>query len=181
MEIEDDGLIVSEDVCPLLVGHSMGMVNRGDELEEIDNVDESDLELWEVLAEKSSGSEGFLGGDITAGSHDEIRLLTVVVGCPIPDSDTLGAVSNGLLHREELEMLLLVCNNDVDVVGGTEAMIHDGEEGVSVRWEVDSDNVGALVGDDIEETGILMGETVVILSPDSGGKKNVEGRDLGTP
>jgi hypothetical protein len=31
----------------------MGMVNRGDELEEIDNVDESDLELWEVLAEKS--------------------------------------------------------------------------------------------------------------------------------
>jgi len=181
MEIEDDGLVVGEDVGPLLIGHSMGMVSLVDELEEIDNVDESDLELGEELAEKSGGSKRLLRGDITAGSHDEIRLLTVVVGSKVPDSDTLGAVSNSLIHGKELKMVLLVCNNDVDVVGGTEAMVHDGEKGVSVRWEVDSDNIGALVGDNIEETGILMGETIVILSPDGGGKKDVEGGDLRTP
>lgn len=60
-------------------------------------------------------------------------------------------------------------------------MIGDGKKTVSVWGKVDSDNVGTLVGNNIEETGILMGETIVILSPDGGSKKDVEGGDLCTP
>jgi hypothetical protein len=60
-------------------------------------------------------------------------------------------------------------------------MVGNGKKTVSVWGKVDSDNVGTLVGNDIEETWILMGETIVILSPDGSGKKDIEGGNLCTP
>lgn len=44
VEVEDDGSVVREDGLPFDVGHAVGMVNLRDELEEIDDVDETDLE-----------------------------------------------------------------------------------------------------------------------------------------
>lgn len=55
------------------------------------------------------------------------------------------------------------------------------EKAVSIRWKIDADNFRALVADHIEETGILMSESVVILAPDHGGEQDVEGSDLRTP
>ena len=42
-------------------------------------------------------------------------------------------------------------------------------------------DVGALVGDDVEKAGILVGEAVVILPPDERGDEQVERGDRGTP
>lgn len=117
VEVEHDWPVVGEDVCPLLVRHSVGMVGVGDKLEEIDDVNKSDLEFGKELSEESGGSERLLGRNITAGCHDEIWLLSVVVGGEVPDTETLGAMGNGFLHVEELEMVLLIGNDDVDVVG----------------------------------------------------------------
>lgn len=60
-------------------------------------------------------------------------------------------------------MVLFVGDDDIDVVGAAEAVVHTGEKTISIRWEVNSYNFRALVGDNVEESGILMGETIVVL------------------
>lgn len=60
-------------------------------------------------------------------------------------------------------MVLFVGDDDIDVVGAAEAVVHTGEKTISIRWEVNSYNFRTLVGDNVEESGILMGETIVVL------------------
>lgn len=52
---------------------------------------------------------------------------------------------------------------------------------VSIGREVDANNFGALVGNHIQETGILVSEAVVVLSPDDGCQENVERSNPDTP
>lgn len=78
-------------------------------------------------------------------------------------------------------MVLLVGDDDIDVVGTAETVVGDREETISIRWEVDAYDFRAFVGHDVEETWILVGEAIVILSLDGGGKENIEGRALDTP
>ena len=54
--------------------------------------------------------------DVTTAGHDYIRLLAGVSAELWPDTDTLGAVLDGLFHVQILQMILLVCDNNVDVV-----------------------------------------------------------------
>ena len=61
---------------------------------------------------------------------------------------------------------LLVGDDDVDVVDAVEAMVGDRQQAVGVRRQVDAHHVGALVGDHVEEARVLVGEAVVVLSPD---------------
>lgn len=61
-------------------------------------------------------------------------------------------------------MVLLVCNDYVDVVRATEAVIGDREQAVRIWRQVDADDLWALVANNIQETGILMSEAIVILS-----------------
>lgn len=107
--------------------------------------------------------------------------MALVVAGPVPDPDALGAVSDCLVHVEELDVVLLICYDDIHVVDAAEAMVRYGEQGVTVWWQVDSDHFGAFVGNHVEEAGVLVSETVVILSPDGRGDENVQGGDLGTP
>ena len=60
-------------------------------------------------------------------------------------------------------------------------MVGHAEQAVGVGWKIDAGDFGALVGDEIEEAGILMGKSVVILPPDQRGDEQVERRDRGTP
>jgi hypothetical protein len=103
-----------------------------------------------------------LGHDVSAGGDDDVGLFAVVVGGPVPDTDALGAVGDGGVHVEELDVVLLVGDDNVDVVGGAEAVVHCAQQAVRVGWEVDADNFGRLVYDDREEAGILVSEAVVI-------------------
>ena len=64
-------------------------------------------------------------------------------------------------------MLLLVSDDDVDVVLGLEAVVHCAEESVGVWREVDTDNFRTLVRHYVEESRVLVSESVVILSPNS--------------
>jgi len=157
------------------------MVDIRDELEEIDHVDESNFELWKVLAEECNGSEGFVSRDITTGCEDNVWICALVVACPVPDSNTFCAVLYCFIDVEELEMILLVCNDNIDVVGAAKTVICHREEAVSIRRKIYTDDFGTLVGNYIEETGILMCETVMILSPNCCCEKDIEGSDLDTP
>ena len=115
-----------------------------------------------MLSEESRGCKRFLGHDITARCHDKIGLLAFVIGSPRPDAEAFRAVRDGVLHAEILQVQLLVGDDGVDVVGGAETVVHNRQQAISVRREIDADNLWGLVGNDIQEPRILMGEAIVI-------------------
>jgi hypothetical protein len=124
VEGEDDGPVVGEERGVLGVRQAVRVVAVGDQLEEVDDVDEAHFHVGEVLAQEGGGREGFLRHDVAAGGDDDVGLFAVVVGGPVPDADALGAVGDGGFHVQELDVVLLVGDDDVDVVGGAEAVVH---------------------------------------------------------
>ena len=79
VEVEHNWLVICEESRVLSLGQTVWVVAIRHELEEVDNVDESDLQVGEVLAEKCSCSERFLGNYIAAGCHDKIWLSALIV------------------------------------------------------------------------------------------------------
>lgn len=124
MEVEYHRLVSREQRVPIAVGETVGMVRVVDQLEQVDHVDTTNLELGEVLEEKIDGGEGLAGRDVATAGHDDVGLLAGVGAELRPDADTFRAMRNGLFHGEVLEMVLLVCYDDVDVVGRPQAVIH---------------------------------------------------------
>ncbi len=166
VEVEDNGLIRGEEGLELALAEAMGMVGGGHETEEVDDVDEAQLKLRAVFAEDGGGGERLRGGDVAGAGDDGIGLLALVVRGEVPDADALGAVLDGLLHGEVLEVRGLIGDDDVDVVLAAEAVVANAQQAIRVGREIDAGDVGALVGDDVEEAGILVGEAVVVLPPD---------------
>lgn len=181
VEVEDARYIVREDGLVLVRLETMRVLVLVDKFEEVHNVYEADLELRQVCAQQRCRGQGFVCRHITARCHDNVRLLILIVTCPFPDTNALCTMGDSLLHGEVLEMLLLVGNNDVDVVFATKAVVHCREQAVGVWWEVDTDNLGTLVRHYVEEAWVLMRESVMILSPDSRSKQNVERSNLLSP
>ena len=162
VECKDDGPVVCEERGVLSVCQAVRMVSVGDEFEQVDHVDEANLDVGEVLAQQRSCGERFLGHHIAARGHDHVGLSAVVVGSPIPDTNALGAVCDGIFHAQELKVVLLVSYYDVDVVCRAEAVVHGAQQAVGIRRQVNADNLGRLVHNDGEEARILVSETIVI-------------------
>nr|POF17461.1 hypothetical protein CFP56_12875 [Quercus suber] len=124
VEVEHDGLVVGEDGGVLLARETVWMVAVGDELEEIDDIDESNFELGEMLTQQSRSRQRFLRRGVTAASHHDIWLLVGVGRSPFPDSNTLGTMRDCIFHVEILQMYLLVSHDDVHIIRTAEAMVH---------------------------------------------------------
>ena len=94
----------------------MWMFGAGLQLEQINNVDESNLQVRKVFAEQCGRSQRFLCWDIARRGKHNIRFVALIVAGPIPDTDALCAVGDGGVDVQELQMPLLVGDDDVDVV-----------------------------------------------------------------
>jgi len=55
---------------------------------------------------------------------------------------------------------------DVDVMPAAKAVIENGEQAIGIGRKIHPDNIGFLVNDVIEEAGVLVGKTIMILLPD---------------
>ena len=131
MEVEHDRLVDREQGIEVAVGEPVRMLSSRLQLEEIDHVDEANLQVGEFLAEQSGRGQGLLGGDVAGGRHDHIGFAGFVVAGPIPYADALGAMGDGRVHIQILQMLLFVADDDVHVVLAAQAMIGDGRAGSS--------------------------------------------------
>ena len=60
-------------------------------------------------------------------------------------------------------------------------MIHDRQQAVGVRRQINAHDLGLLVHHNVEETRVLMREAVVILSPHVRGEQVVERGNLPAP
>ena len=86
-----------------------------------------------------------------------------------------------LFHGKPLKFRLFTRDNDVDIILAAQAVIGHRQERVGVGWKVDSHNVGLLIHYVIDETGILMAETVVILPPHVRAQEVIERGDRAAP
>lgn len=123
VEVENDGFIFCEKGFKFIVAETVRVVEMWDKLEKIDNVYETDLDLWEMLAEKSDSGERLLSWNITARRHHNVWFFIDTIGSKFPNTNTLGTMGDRIVHVEILEMLLLISDNDIDVVSTTKAMV----------------------------------------------------------
>ncbi|MNF04850.1 hypothetical protein D3C80_2044550 [compost metagenome] len=78
-----------------------------------------------------------------------------------------------LIHGQPLRFRLLAGYDDVDAVPCPQTMVADPEQGVGVRRQIDADDIGFLVGDEVDEARVLMGKAIVVLPPDMRGEQIV--------
>ena len=79
MEVENDWFVGGEDCGVFTVRQAMWMVAIRYQLEEIDDVNETDLEIGQVVSQERRGSESFLRRNISATRHYHIRFRTRIV------------------------------------------------------------------------------------------------------
>src|SRR5271165_6141263 len=76
---------------------------------------------------------------------------------------------------------MLARDHYIDVMAATQAVVHHRQQAVRIRRKVNAHDLSLLVRDDIDETGILMRESVVILAPDMRGEQVVQRGNLPPP
>ena len=75
-------------------------------------------------------------------------------------------MAHGGFHVQPHPCRLFARDDEVHVVPTAKAVVCDRKQRVRIRRQIDADDLGFLVDDVIDESGILMAEAVVILPPD---------------
>ena len=174
VEVEDHRFVEREQAVEILVAQTVRVLAGRGQLVEINDVDETHFQVGEVLPQQHGRGQRFLGRNVAGAGHHHIRFLAGVVAGPLPDADALGAVFDRRIHVQILQVLLLVADDDVDVIGAVQAVRGGGQQGVDVGRQIDAGDFRALVHHHIQETRILMRKAVVVLAPDGRGDQQVE-------
>ncbi len=139
------------------------------------------LQLREVLAEQLHRRQALQRGHVAAAGHDHVGLAALVVAGPLPDADAGRAVLDRLVHGQPLRRRLLAGHDQVDVVAAAQAVVGHAQQRVGVRRQVDADDLRFLVHDVVDEAGVLVAETVVVLAPDQRRQQVVQRSDRPPP
>src|SRR5262249_8278118 len=151
------------------------------QLEKVDHVDETDLQVGELLPQQHCSCQGLLRGDIAGGCHNQVGLAALIATCPVPNTDALRTVLDSGVHVQVLEVQLLVGNDHINVVLAPESVIRYRQQTFRVGRQVNACRGGALIQNNVEETRILVRESVVVLPPNRGGDQEVQRRDIAPP
>jgi hypothetical protein len=178
---EDDGLVGREKSVEIAIGKTVRVLARRLQSHQVYDIDDADLQFGGMMPDQLDGGKGFQRRHVAAARHHHVGLLAAVVARPFPDSQSGLAVLDRLVHRQPLRRRLLASDNDVDVVAAPQAVIGHREQAIGVRRQIDADNVGLLVDDVIDEPGILMAESVVVLSPNVAREEIVQRTDRPSP
>ena len=116
MKVENDRLIDGEQAVKVPVGQAVEVFGLRLQLEQVDDVDETDFDFGKVLPEQGGRRQGLHGRDVARAGHHHVGFIPLVVAGPIPDPNALGAVPDGVIPGQVLEMKLLIRNDDVDIV-----------------------------------------------------------------
>src|SRR5262249_43936537 len=86
-----------------------------------------------------------------------------------------------LIHCEPLRSRMFAAYNYVDVLAAAQTMVGYRQQTIGVRRQIDADDFGLLVDHMVDESRILMAESVVILPPDVRGEQYVQRRNRSSP
>src|ERR1700730_8891438 len=130
-----------------------------------------------MASKEVDGGKGLQGRYVAAARQHDIGLAAMVIAGPLPDPEPGLAVLDRLLHRQPLRRRLLAGDNEIDVVPAAQAMVGDRQQTIGVGRQIDADDLGFLVDDMVDETGVLMAEAVMILTPDMAGQQVIQRGD----
>jgi hypothetical protein len=143
------------------------------QLHQVDDVDHTDFQVGQMFAHDGDGGERLQRGHVATAGHDHVGCHALVVAGPLPDADAFGAVLDGSVHRQPLRRRVFARDHDVDIMAAAQAVVHHRQQAVGIRRKVNTDDLGFLVHDVVDEARILVREAVVILSPDMRGQQVV--------
>jgi len=166
MEGKDDRLVLGEEFVKIHVAQPMRVLGLRLQLHEVDDVDHPYFQVRQMLAHNGDGGKRLQRGHVATTGHDHVGRNILVIAGPRPDADALGAVLDGGVHRQPLRRRVFARDHDVDVMATAEAVVHYRQQAVCIRRKVNTHDLGFLIHDMVDETGILVCETVVILAPD---------------
>ena len=86
-----------------------------------------------------------------------------------------------LIHAQILQVQRLVCDDHVHVVRTAQAVVCHAKQAVRIGRQIDARHLRALIRDDIQKARILVGEAIVILTPDERRNQEIDRRDRGSP
>ena len=82
---------------------------------------------------------------------------------------------------QPLELRLFAARHHIDVVTAAQTMIEDIDQAVGIRRVIDPDNVRPALQYVVDESGGLVAETVVVISPGMAADQNVQGCQGSSP
>ena len=92
---------------------------------QVDDVDDTDLQLWELVPKDRSGGEGLEGWNVTRAPENHVGKISVVVARPFKDPESPCAVIDRLVHRQVCQSGLLTGHYEVDVIAAPKTMVGD--------------------------------------------------------
>ena len=135
-------------------------------LHEIHHVDDPDFQVGQKLSHNGDRGQRLQRGHVATAGHDYVGRNALVVARPLPDADALTAMLDGGVHRQPLRRRVFARDHDVDVMTAAQAVVHHRQQAVGIRRKINAHDLGLLVDNVVDKTGILMRKPVVILAPD---------------
>src|ERR1700730_10810190 len=178
---KDDRLVSRENRIELAVCKSMGMFRCRLQGHQVDHVHYPHLGIWKVLAEQVDGGKSFQSWNISSTCHDDVGLAALIGAGPFPDPNSNLAMLNSTVHVQPLQSRLFARDDYIYVVPTAQAAIANKKQCIRVGWQVDADNIYLFVHHMIDEAGVLVAETVMVLPPNVRRQQVVERRDTLPP
>ena len=182
VEAEQDRLVGTKELGKTLIGDSLVVLGRALDLEQVDHVHEGRLHA--DLLEHIECRQRLERGHVAARSDNQIGLIKAgSTACPLPLGKALFKLGTGLVHRDERRRRLLATEDGVHAVRGRIRALGHGKRHICIARIVRVDHMGVvcLVEQQIHKTGILMRESVVVLTPHVAGQQNIQAGDGSTP
>src|SRR5437879_10833128 len=132
---------------------------------QIDDIHDADFQTGKLPAENVDRGQRLKGRNVSSASHYYIRLNSLIVAGPLPDTNSFRAMLHGRIHVEILQRGLLTGDDDVNVMAAAQAVIRNRKQRVCVGRQIDANNFGFLVDDMIDEAWVLMAKAIMVLPP----------------
>ena len=165
VECEDNRLVCCKQSVVLCVCQTVRMFCMLFQFHQVNYVDNADLQFRKCVTQDCYSCKSLKCRCVAAACHYEVRLLSLIVACPVPDTDTLCTVFYSLLHCQPLLSRMLGSYDYVYIISASDTVIEAGQQTVRIRRKVKTYYVCLLIGNVIQESGILMCKSVVILLP----------------
>ena len=181
MEGKDDRFVLREERVEVAVAEPVRVLAVGLQSHQIHDIHHADLQFRQCATQDRYRGEGLQRRHIPRAGHHHVRLPAGVAARPRPPPDTAGAMLQRRIHGEPLRRRVLAGHHDVDVMAAAQTVVHDRQQAVGVRRQIDAHHLRLLVDDEIEKTRILVREAIVILAPDVRGQQVVQRGDPAPP
>ena len=131
------------------------MVLAREQRHQVDHVNDTDLDLGCVLAQPASRRHRLERRDVAGAGQTTSGSAPWSLLAQCHTRRAAGAVFDGRVHVEPLELRLLVDDNQVHVVTAAQAMVRDRQQAVCVWRQVDAGHAPPFGQDHIDKPGAL--------------------------